>query len=631
MTTQEYDQQPLELKVKVLRFLTDDVTDLVMVRDALQKKVEEINQKITQRQKKTNDLKELATELKAADLKAEEVADELEKWERQREETMVELNRKELGELTEKIGALKIERNKASRSQAKLTGQIAKSRKEMRELSAEIPVHIHPKRELGRDVFGNQLIVFAFDPERVYLLDETMARGTVFTGNFGVLGEFLNALGREQRAIRDRLAETVELGILEEPRSRKFTSKLFGKSYFTVKQDDDKGRDAGEEQEGQAHKIEIEKPSEEKEEKKEKAEKKAAEQGTEQAARNDEEGPREKEEKTQPGVTKDTEMAKQEESCKPRKSVSWMLELSGLDDEEELDSFRRKLKAKIRNYENLENQYESMFEAPGTRPERKAKGGKLLDGFLGKYYALLVGRSIARRHSVDFLQELIFYLEEHYSDYLKLLDSFWLAEEDWEEQFYNRVNSCSTVDEFKKLLVFLNKSFQMRHFYDEVEDQELGAMRVGTLGGGLSEEKNDAQSESRAEDETRRRKAKEIADEGGQRIDDGNRVRRAARFEAAAREEPCRIDHRGGLQAKGHRSASGSQVGEGDIVRLLHVQAQEALERLRGARQASGQFGVPGLHLRAEPVPLHIHQNGEDGEEGRNRKIARRRDGPGLP
>lgn len=506
LNTQDYDRQSMELKVRILRFLIDDVTDLTMVREALQKKVEEINLKISQRQKKTNDLRELTAELKIADLKEEQLGQELENLERKRQETMIELTRKELAEMTEKIGEVKNEKNRAGRNQAKLSGEIAKAQKDLRELNAEIPVHIHPKRELGKDVFGNSLVVFAFDPERVFLLDEALEMGKVFTGNFEVLSEFLSEFGREQKAIKEKLAKTVELGILDEPRSRKFTSKLFGKSYFAVKEENEKVEEKEKEAqkvetskiEEETQKIETSKIEEEQIQKNVKNEETKMEQKEEQmepqkikiesenqesqTGTKNESQPNEPEKPVQPDPTKIQEPPLKKENEEKLKKPNWIFELSGLENEEEIETFRRKLKTKIRNYENLENQYESMFEEPETRPERKAKGGKLLDVFLGKYYNFLVKRSLATRDSVGFLQELIFYLEEHYNDYLKLLDSFWLSEDKWEEEFYNKVAASSSVEEFRQLLVFLNKSFQMRHFYDEVEDQETGALRVGKVG-----------------------------------------------------------------------------------------------------------------------------------------------------
>jgi hypothetical protein len=484
--------------------------DLVIIKDALLKKVEEVNNKIQQRQKQTAKNRELEENLKEMELKILQGEQQLKLVEDERQAKLTELDRKELGELTQKINLLKSENNKMIRNQNKINGNMIKAQKELKELNAEIPVHIYPKKELGRDMFGNVFMIFSFDTERIYMVKEDFSEGKVFTGNFEYIKDFLTDYGYQQRAIRSQIDDLRNLGILDQGKSERFTVKLFGKSYFSVfdpqqaKKEEEalkenvKGSGEDEtqqvvnktEKDGDANveKEEINKEKEPEANNKIEIEKEEPKQEQNQKLNIEEKTDKIQEEEQLPKPKKIEEIEKIKETPKatevsqmvvPKKvepvpeKDKWIFEFGWMESEEEKEEFLLKLDKKVSKYTQLESQYESMFEEIYKKGERRVKGGKVLDFLLSKYYNFLVKRSLNKRRTVDFLQDIIFFLEEHYSEYLELMDSFWMQKDRWEEEFYNRVNEMRDIHQIKSIMLFLNKSFQVRYFYTEVNDEDL--------------------------------------------------------------------------------------------------------------------------------------------------------------
>lgn len=126
-----------------------------------------------------------------------------------------------------------------------------------------------------------------------------------------------------------------------------------------------------------------------------------------------------------------------------------------------------------------------------------------MDYLLMKFYNFLVQRSLNKRTCVEFLQDMILFLEEHLSEYLELLDSFWIQKDKWEEEFYNRINKMREMEEIKSVLIFLNKSFQVRFYFSEVDNQDLSTAAEVKLteekeskARSLDRSRNEAQKES---------------------------------------------------------------------------------------------------------------------------------------
>ena len=324
----------------------------------------------------------------------------------------------------------------------------------------------------------------------------------------------------------------MDLGILDCGRSERFTNKLFGKEYFSVfdesKMKEEKKNDLDVKSQNQNEeknqieetiKIEIEKKKEGQHlENKEKGEieglpkcKELKIENQTNQTKNENEPIENGQKEIKPITQEKKEENNTEEKIKEpiKEADPWMFKMACLSTEEEQEFFLSKLDKKIEKYKELEDQYESMFEEKESKNERRTKGGRLLDYLLMIFYNFLVQRSLNKRTCVEFLQDIILFLEEHLSEYLELLDSFWIQKDKWEEEFYNRINKMREMEEIKSVLIFLNKSFQVRYYYSEVDNQDLStAAEVKLTEEKESKARSLDRSRNKAQKETKRKEQK---------------------------------------------------------------------------------------------------------------------------
>ena len=539
-----YDQLPIATKLEVLLFLIDDMMDLSTMRENLQKKAEEVNSMISERTKKLASIKEMEAEIKAIHEKILLLEKETETEEKIRLETMINLDRKQLAALTQKINAMKGERNKLSRSIGKLENSIMKASRELRDLNKKIPLGIYSKKDLGKDDFGNRYMIFAFDQIRLFMMDKTLKRARVFTGNFEIVKDFLDKRGRQQKQFAEVLEKFVSLGILNQSKSVKFSTKIFGRNYFSVF---DPVLDANK------------KLAEEKEEARKKAEelefevKAAADLILKQTAPNlnivqenvikiqpepikEEDAqpapdsiqienskantvlvnPEQKliqtsgpitDQSPTPAITPQPtiQAAPQHSPIQIRTEIpiapimtqpmipvqfpvkiperpklphellnlehEMQMRLCGLDEPTSREFFYNKQNEHSNGFLNSMRKYSSMFEVKPGRSSSKAKQSKFHIQYWGGLLIFMMDRPLEKRASLRFFKDMLFYLERHFQEYLSLINSYWIEDEEFERDFVQPVRNGQDIEALKQILRFVNERFQACYTKTRIEPE----------------------------------------------------------------------------------------------------------------------------------------------------------------
>lgn len=373
-----FDELPYQEKVKILLFLIDDCLNLGTFREFVNKKTEELTQKINLKQKKISEIKEAEIQIKEINTKMEEVSKQIEEKEKQ------ENSQKE-------VNLLKTEKNKISRSIGKIETDILKLSQSLRDLNTSIPFCLFPKKILGTDPFGNELIYFSFDCERLYLLSSDLQSCKVFTGSFEVIKDFLNENGIEQKSIMEKLTKIVQINILDQSSSQLISEKIFNEHHYSIYN------------------------------------------------------------------------GYQNESEEDLLSDWYMRVKPSAPDQEYINK-------KTKKYTEMVKDYNSMFEKQFLSSDRKQNSENKL---LNEFYQFFTNCPQTQRINCLFLQQLVCFIEEYYSEYLKLLDSYWMDEDEIETNFFEKLNGCDTIPKFKEILQMINNGFLTRYYKVEIESQEF--------------------------------------------------------------------------------------------------------------------------------------------------------------
>lgn len=505
---QTYDQLPIKTKINVLLFLINDMMELSSMRDNLHKKNEEVNQMISDRTKKLTSIKEMEAQIKVVHEKIQVLEKETEAEEKKREETMTELDRKELMVFTQKINSMRGERNKLSRNIGKLENSIMKASKDLRDLNKKIPLGLYSKKDLAVDSFGNRYMIFAFDQIRLFKMDSKLRSARVFTGNFEIVKDFLDKRGREQSKFTEVLEKFVALGILNQSKSVKFSTKIFGSDYFSVFDPvldaNNKLAEIEEEARLKAEKLESERQKDSGVENKQDSEKILEEKAIEKVE--------EKPDILSAGMTApiaetsnnlgkpqeskiaDTTTQKQNEKQQISNSSQnkneaaanetpktmhellgleheFQMRLCGLDSAESLEHFQVNKRLHIQSFLQSMRRYNSMFEIKPSKPTTKTKQSKFHFQLWGSLLTFMLERPLEKRCSLRFFKDLLFFIERHFQEYLSLINSYWIEDDEYNTKFSKRVDNCRTIESLKELLSFVNSSFQVCYSKIKIEPE----------------------------------------------------------------------------------------------------------------------------------------------------------------